>query len=392
MKILALHNRYLNSGGEDYSHLAEVSLLRQAGHIVEEYIVDNSIIHQRSLVHIAFNTIWSFDSYAKIKRLLDRQRYDLLVVQNFFPLLSPSIYYAAHVSGVPVIQFLRNYRLFCLNGLALRNDQPCEACLGRQPWRGVYHACYRNSRSGSTIVAAMLMLHRVLQTWRRKVDVYVALTEFSKQKFMQAGLPEEKIFIKPNFVHPDPGVGEGGGDYVLFVGRLSAEKGVRVLIEAWQLLGIPPRLKIVGDGPLRQVVEEAARRCPEIDYLGEKSQSEVFHLLGEAKVLVFPSIVYEGMPRTMLESFSVGTPVLASERGAALEMIAPRRTGEFFKPGDVLDLAEKVQSLLSKPALLRSMREHTRREYEARYTLEQNLVYWEQLFAKVYRARLSPTS
>jgi len=380
MKILALHNRYLVSGGEDQSHIIEMSLLKEQGHQVDEYLVDNISIAKKSLLKISLDTIWSQDSYIKVKKLFVENRYDLVVVQNFFPLLSPSIHYAAKSEKVPVIQFLRNYRQFCLNGMALRDSRPCEVCLGRLiPWPGVYHACYRNSRMASLVVALMLIVHRILKTWHRKVDIFVVLTEFAKKMNVQAGLPKERIFIKPNFIYPDPGVGHGTGNYVLFVGRLSEEKGIHSLLEAWKILGDSVKLKIVGDGPLQKIVEDAICSNVAVEYLGRQSQGEIVDLMKNAMFLIFPSLCYEGMPRIILEAFAVGTPVLASEIGAAREMIDPGKTGQFFRVGDPLDLVKQVKYLISDVELRKKMRWRSRNEYEAKYTIEKNLVFWTQL-------------
>jgi glycosyltransferase involved in cell wall biosynthesis len=380
MKILALHNRYLIAGGEDQSHIIEMSLLKEQGHQVDEYLVDNVIIEKQSLLKTALNIIWSYDSYSKVKKMLVKNHYDLMIVQNFFPLLSPSIYYAAKSEKVPVIQFLRNYRQFCLNGLALRDNRPCEVCLGRLiPWPGVYHACYRDSRLASLAVALMLVAHRILKTWRRKVDMFVALTEFAKKMNVRAGLPAQKIFIKPNFVYPDPGIGGGAGNYVLFVGRLSEEKGIRSLLEAWKMLGDSVKLKIVGDGPLQLMVEDALDSNTAIEYLGRRSQFEIVDLMKNAMFLIFPSLCYEGMPRTILEAFAVGTPVLASEIGAAKGMIVRGQIGHFFRVGDPLDIVKQVNYLVADIELRKNMRLLARKEYEAKYTIEKNLAFWVQL-------------
>jgi glycosyltransferase involved in cell wall biosynthesis len=379
MRILALHNRYLVSGGEDQSHAIEISLLREQGHTVDEYLVDNAVIAGQSMLTVAANTIWSWDSYAKVKKLLRENHYDLMVVQNFFPLLSPSVHYAAKSEGVPVIQFLRNYRQFCLNGLALRKNKPCEACLERLPLPGVYYACYRESRLASLAVALMVVTHRILRTWRRKVDTFVALTEFAKGMNVRAGLPVDRIFVKPNFVHPDPGLGQGDGNYALYVGRLSEEKGIQTLVDAWEMLGGTVQLKIVGDGPLQKMVENATYSNASIDYLGRQQQSEIVRLMKNAAILVFPSLCYENMPRTIIEAFAVGTPVVAGKIGAASEMIESGGTGYFFRVGDAADLAERVRFLISEPELRNKMRIQARSEYESKYTLEKNVAYWAQL-------------
>ena len=380
MKILALHNKYLVAGGEDQSHLTEIALLKRLGHSVDEYTVDNEVIEKHSLFKIALNTIWSRTYYYRIKKLLAKKEYNLVIIQNYFPLLSPSVHYAIKSSGVPVVQFLRNYRYFCLNGFALRKGEPCQACLGKAPWRGVLHACYRNNRWASLIVALMLITHRISRTWQRKVDIFIALTKFSKNINARAGLPKEKIIIKPNFIYPEPKSGGGAGNYFLFVGRLSEEKGIKILLQAWQLLNGINILKIAGAGPLLDFVKHMSASFPSIEYLGRCSSSEVATLMKNARFLIFPSLWYEGMPRTIIESFSVGTPVLASNIGAAKELVEEGKTGCFFEPGNPESLAQKVLTLVAEPAIGERMRQYARQEFKEKYTLEKNSSVWLDLF------------
>ena len=233
----------------------------------------------------------------------------------------------------------------------------CEDCLGRAvPWPGVVHKCYRGSRVASTGVAAMLATHRALGTWRKAVDVYVALTAFSRGKFVAGGLPAGKLVVKPNFVYPDPGPGTGAGNYALFVGRLSAEKGVETLLKAWQSLGSRLPLKIVGDGPLAETVRAAAAQNAGVEWLGKRPLAEVYALIGAASFLVLPSQCYENFPRVVAEAFAKGTPVVASRLGAMAEVVDHGRTGLHFEPGDALDLAVKVRGQMDNPAQLARMR------------------------------------
>ena len=250
MRILSVHNRYQIRGGEDESRQSEENLLREMGHQVEVYEEHNDRISTMNPLRVASKTIWSQESHQITKRRLKEQHHDIIHVQNFFPLISPSVYYAAKEQGVPVVQTLRNYRLLCPNALFFRDGQVCEDCLGKfVPLPGVIHGCYRESRVASTAVASMITVHRTLRTWVDMVDIYIALTEFARQKFIEGGLPAEKIVVKPNFVNPDPGVGKGSGGYALFVGRLSVEKGLDTLLAAWEKLSQQMPLKIVGEEP-----------------------------------------------------------------------------------------------------------------------------------------------
>ncbi|HEX4603780.1 MAG TPA: glycosyltransferase family 4 protein, partial [Candidatus Angelobacter sp.] len=313
MKILMLHNRYLLPGGEDQVSIAEAALLRDHGHQVELLEEDNRRVEQLGKARTALRTVWSQESYRRIEEKLRSQSFDILHVQNFFPLWSPSVYYAASRHHVPVVQTLHNYRLMCVNSLLFREQHVCEECLGRMfPWRGVMHACYRDSRAASAVVAGMAGVHRLAGTWQKRVAIYIAVSEFARGKYVAGGLPEEKIVVKPNFIHPTPAIGSGGGGYALYVGRLSPEKGIATALEAWKGATGAISLKIVGEGPLAEMVIAASRACPKIEYLGSKLLSEVLDLMRNAEFLVFPSEWYETMGRTVMEAFAVGTPVVAS--------------------------------------------------------------------------------
>jgi glycosyltransferase involved in cell wall biosynthesis len=373
MRILSIHNNYQIRGGEDESRLSEERLLREMGHEVDVYEENNDRLGEINRLQLAIRTVWSAEAHRIVTQRLKSAAYDLIHVQNFFPLISPSIYYAAQSMGVPVVQTLRNYRLLCPNALFFRDGQVCEDCLGKAiPYPGVIHGCYREDRAASAVTATMLTVHRMLGTWTQQVDGYIALTEFARNKLIQGGLSAEKIMVKSNFIHPDPKIGSGNGGYALYVGRLSVEKGLDTLLNAWALLGNRIPLKIVGDGPLSEMVIAAMKDNPLVEWLGRKPIAEVHTLMGEAQVLIFPSKWYETFGRVAVESFAKGTPVIASNIGAIAELIDHGRTGLHFAPGDPADLAEKVEWFLSHAAEAHRMRQHVRTEYETKYTAEQN--------------------
>ncbi|OUL31390.1 glycosyltransferase [Nostoc sp. 106C] len=383
MRILSVHNLYQIRGGEDESRQAEENMLREMGHEVTVYEEHNDRIAKMNQLQVASRTIWSQEAYQIIQRKLKEQPQDIVHVQNFFPLISPSIYYAAKAEGVPVVQTLRNYRLLCPNGLFFRDGKVCEDCLGKfLPLPGVIHSCYRESRAASAAVATMLTVHRTLRTWTKMVDVYIALTEFARQKMIQGGLPAEKIIVKPNFVHPDPGLGEGRGGYALFVGRLSVEKGLDTLLAAWEKLAGKIPLKIIGDGPLSAEVIAATKRIPQVEWLGRRPMSEVYALMGEAMFLIFPSKWYETFGRVAVEAFAKGTPVIASNIGAIAELVDSGRTGLHFSPGDAEDLAAKVEWSLANQAHLSEMRQEARTEFVAKYTADKNYEQLIEIYAK----------
>lgn len=374
MKVLTVHNEYQQAGGEDLVFEEEADLLESRGHRVTRYRASNDRVPELGRARLAKETFWSSGAYRELRDIIRGARPDVMHLHNTFPLISPSAYYAASSEGVPVVQTLHNYRLLCPNGLFFRDGGPCEDCLGKAfPWPGVLHACYRESRPTTGLVAAMLSAHRALGTYSSKVDAYIALTEFARGKFTQGGLPSEKLYVKPNFVHPDPGPGDGDGGYVLFVGRLSPEKGVQTLLSAWRRLGKRAApLKIVGDGPLAEVVARAAAANPRVEWIGQKTPSEVSGLMRGALALVFPSEWYETFGRVAAESFAAGTPVIAADHGAVAELVDHGRTGLRFRPGDVADLAAQVVRLLDDGEERARMRLAARAEYEAHYTAEEN--------------------
>lgn len=389
MRILQLHNYYQQAGGEDTVVAAEKDLLLRHGHEVELVSANNDGID--SLIQAAkagLKAIYSRSSHDIVQKAIRRFKPDIVHVHNFFPVLTPSVYYAAKGERVPVVQTLHNYRLTCPSALLMRDGKVCEECIGKvYPLPAVKHACYRGSRFASAAVAAMLGTHRIIGTWQHAIDRYIALTEFGRHKFIQAGLPAEKISVKPNFVPdpaPLPGAGQGG--YAIFVGRLSEEKGIRTLLKAWNEGQIPFPLKIVGDGPLADEVRNAAATNHNIEWLGRKAPSEVFELLRDAAFLVFASECYEGMPITIIEAFSCGTPVLASRIGASGQMIEAGTNGYYFEPGNAASLATAVKAMVNDANLKCSLRSAARLGFERDFTAARN----HGILMQVYASAMTP--
>ncbi len=377
MRVLIVHNHYQQPGGEDVVVAQETALLRAYGHEVIEYRCSNTALasmplHQKAL--LPQRVIWSQEAYRDLHRLIATERPDLAHVHNTLFLISPAVYYACHAQGVPVVQTVHNYRLLCPNALFLREGRICEDCLGKMlPWPGIVHACYHSSRVQTGVIALMLATHHWLKTWQRQVDIYIALTEFARQKLIQGGFRADKIVVKPNFVHPDPGCGDGPGEYALFVGRLSPEKGIETVLRAWQLLTDIP-LKIVGDGPLMAQVRAYVqdRQRADIDVLGQQPPETVIQLLRGARFLLFPSETYETFGRSVIEAFACGVPVIVSRLGAMAELVADGGTGLYVQPGDPADLAAKAAWLWQRPEQAQQMGRAARQEYTARYTASQN--------------------
>lgn len=372
-KILLCHNVYQQAGGEDQSFEQEARLLESRGHEVVRFSVHNDVIDSMSHLQVARRAVWNSEAYAELRTLIRDQRPDVMHCTNTFPLISPAAYYAARKEGVPVVQSLRNYRLLCPAAFLLRDQRVCEDCLGKSiPWPAVLHGCYRGSRLGSAAVSTMLSVHRMIKTWTKAIDRYFALTEFSRQKFIEGGLPAERIAVKPNFIDPDPRRGSGSGGYALFVGRLSTEKGVDTLLEAWTRLNRAVPLEIIGDGPLAEQVREAAARQANITWHGKLASQETVERIGAAACLVMPSIWYECFPRTILEALAKGTPVVASRIGSMIELVTEGVTGAHFEAGNASELAATVERLFANPESLTAMRPAARQEFVENYTAESN--------------------
>ena len=389
LKLLLVHNYYRQRGGEDVVFEAEARLLEEHGHQVVRYEARNDALEGTPAWAIARQSLWNDRTYRDVQRLVERERPDLVHVHNTLSVISPSVYHAVRQSGVPLVQTLHNYRLLCPSAVLFRNGGICEACLGKAVAHpAVRYGCYRGSRAASAAVATTSALQRFLGTWTRCVDLFVALTSFARGKFVEGGLPVERIVVKPNFT-PDPGLARTDGDYALFVGRLSPEKGVQPLLDAWRRLGSSLRLRIIGDGPQAAAVTEAIGGGAAIDYMGRQSPQAVSAAMAGAKFLVFPSIWYETFGLTIIEAYAAGTPVLASDLGAMTDLVKDGVTGLRFRPGDAEHLAAQVAWAREHPDELRAMGRNARLEYESCYTPERNL----ELLLDVYetaRRRRSP--
>ena len=369
MKVLVAHNAYQHAGGEDIVFRNETQLLRQHGHEVFEYLDDNCRIFELGNVRLAIETMWSRPSYKRLSAVLAEFRPDVAHFHNTFPLISPSAYYAAKRHGAAVVQTLHNFRLLCPNAIFLRNGSVCEDCLGKTvAFPGIIHGCYRGSRTASAGVAAMVAMHRTLGTWSNAVDLYVVLSEFARSKFIQGGLPSEKLVVKPNGLAEDPGQGSGDGNFALYAGRLSTEKGIGVLLSAWSRIGRELPLKIAGDGPASEEVRQACHETTGLEWLGAQPRLRVLSLMKQARFIVIPSICYENFPAVAVEAFATSTPVAASNIGALPSIVDDGRTGLLFRPGDASDLRAKALALVSDPDRLATMRRQARIEFDKRYS------------------------
>jgi glycosyltransferase involved in cell wall biosynthesis len=370
LRILGVHNYYLRPGGEDTSFAQEMGLMERRGHEVVRFTRRNDELGGRSAIRMAADAVWNRESYRSLRGVVRKNRIDVVHFQNTFPVISPAAIHAAKAEGAATVMSLRNYRLLCANSLLMRRGRPCELCVGRKVgWQGIRHRCYKDSRAASAAVVALNTFHRAIGTWTKKVDMFIALTEFARSKLIEGGLPAPRIAVNGNFLSPDPGSGTGSGRFFLYVGRLSEEKGIATLLDAWAgLVTEDWKLVIVGSGPEDTRVTAAQALDPSIEWLGQRDSPEIMELMGEAVALVFPSRWYEGMPRTIIEAFSRGTPVLAFDLGAMREMIISGRTGFLGEPGDTEQLRLRLRRIIENPEEMTAMRVNCRAEYREKYT------------------------
>lgn len=377
-KVLIIHNFYQQSGGEDKVVEQESAMLRSRGIETEHYYVHNDSIQSKGLANmakLAVEATWSFPEFKRIKELLLRVKPDVVHVHNFFPVISPSVYHACERLGIPVVQTLHNYRLICPAATFMRGNEVCEKCLHGTLLHSIRHGCYRGSQLQTIPVAAMIKFNELIGTWQHKVSRYIALTEFARDKFAESGIPLDRIAVKPNFVHHqtvkakyDP-----NDRYLLFVGRISAEKGVRNLLQAWSQLedrgGL--RLVIIGDGPEKAKLA-AAHQQEDIRFLGKQDGDTVLDCMSRAMYVMVPSIWYEGFPMTIVESYSVGTPVLCSRIGALEEVVEDGVTGFHFQHDDL----ENIKTVIRRAVAYENyaaMRQKVAQNYAAHYTEEVNV-------------------
>ncbi len=375
MKILLVHNHYQCPGGEDVVFAQERRLLESYGHQLITYERSNEEINAYSTLRkltVPLSAVWAADSRKEILEILRREKPDIVHVHNTFLQISPSIFSACVESGVPVIQTLHNFRLLCPAATFFRDGSVCEDCL-QSLWHGVRHRCYRKSLSQTGLAAMMLSFHRRWRTWDA-IAGFIVLTRFGQKKFEDAGLSPEKIYVKPNFVLPDPGEKNEGGNFAVYVGRLSDEKGVGTLLEACK--DLPPHIpvKIIGDGPLRSALEQQAseKGLTNVRFLGQLSHEDAQRAIKAARILILPSECYENFPMTVIEAFASGTPVICSRLGALQEIVTDEVTGLHFTAGDGRNLAQKIIRMWDHPRKARAMGKEARAEFERRYTAEKN--------------------
>ncbi len=385
MKILLVHNHYQQPGGEDVVFAQERQLLRSHGHQVVTYQRSNIEIESYSIFQkltVPKRAVWSADSRTDIFELIRREKPALVHIHNTFIQISPSILSACQELGVPVVQTLHNFRLLCPAATFFRNGTVCEECL-QSLWSSVRHGCYRESKTETAMAALMLAIHRRWHTWDN-ITSFITLTPFSKRKFATAGFPSDKLFVKPNFVFPDPGEKTNPGESAVYVGRLSPEKGVGTLLRACRRLPTHVSMQIIGDGPLRASLERQASQdgLLNVTFRGRLSRAEAQAAIKNARCVILPSECYENFPMAVVEAFACGTPVICSRLGAMQEIVKHGVTGLQFAAGDADDLARQVEWMWEHPREACAMGKTARREFEQNYTADANYVTLMDIYNK----------
>jgi glycosyltransferase involved in cell wall biosynthesis len=360
-----------------------MKMLRDRGEDVFEYQVENSAITRPEIITIGLGAVWNRGQYRLVREVIRQTRPDVMKVDNFFPILSPSIFEAAKSMGVSTALSVRNYRLICPSANLFREGKRCTACVGQKmAFPAIVHRCYRASYLQSATSAASNAYAHMHGVWKDLIDGYIAVSGFVKRQLVDGGFPSSKIFVKPNFVY-DTQIGQGAGGYALYIGRLSEEKGIRTLMAAWSRIGKALPLKVIGEGPLQALVESSSANNESIDYLGRRRLDEVLDCLGGAQVLMFPAEWPEPFGRAIIEAYSKGTPVIAAETEPIHDMIDDGRTGLLFRAGDPDDCAEKVLSLSADPEALSQMRINARQRYLRDYTEDRNYKLMTEILGEV---------
>lgn len=381
MRILLVHNFYGSEApsGENRVFESERRLLAERGNDVFEYVRHSDQIRAQGALGVvkgALSVPWNPWSISEIRRCIAGYRPDVVHVHNTFPLISPGVFHA--VKEVPKVLTLHNFRIFCPAGIPMRDGRVCTECIDRRSsWPSLMHGCYRDSRIATLPLAFSVALRRHVHTWDSHVDAFISLTEFQRNLMVTGGLPRRLIHVKPNFYAGNPRCveWEARRHSVVFVGRLTAEKGVENLVRAWIKWGPEsPELRLVGDGELRMRLESLAKQhpCVPIRFLGQVTPDVAQNEIANARLLVLPSECYEGFPMVIAEAFAHGTPVAVSSLGPLASIVSVGVNGGVFEPGSPDSLARVVGALWAEDGHLKALGLGARRSFEELYSEGRN--------------------
>lgn len=382
MRVMVVHNFYIQPGGEDKSYRDEADLIEKNGNPVLRFERHNRDLQGKTIGSIVKQTLWSNEVVRDFYEAAQDFRPDVIHCHNTFPQIGIAPYSVAARLRIPVVETLHNYRWICPASSLLRDGEPCMQCVGKRwQWPSIQHACYQGKRSRTSIIAWRNFRYGGAPAGIVGVSRFIALTHKAKALFVQGGFPAERMVVKPNFIAEDPGVGGPRSQRVLFVGRLTHEKGVELILEIWAKHQIEFPLRIVGSGPLEQKVREAAAENPLIEWAGELPHEQVMAEMREARVLLMPSVGQETFGRTLIEAFATGTPVVAANHSSMAEVVEHGVTGLLFENASHLACAQALRELMSDRERWQAMSESARKVYQDNYSSEINY----QQLVKIYQ-------
>jgi len=393
LRILLVHNFYGSQApsGENIAVEAEKKLLESNGNHVEFFSRNSDDIRKLGIygsIKGGLSTPWNFFSSRIAKNRLESFSPDIVHVHNTFPLISPAVFYSIP-ANIPRILTLHNYRLYCPSGIPMRANKICSECIDKKNViPSLRYGCYRGSRIATIPIALGVELHRRIGTWDKKVDGFIALTHFQRQQMVKGGLEGHKVWVKPNFFPGNPAImpWESRLNQIVFIGRLSPEKGVLNLVKAWRLWSssgeLIPELVIVGDGPLLPELKNMAKGLP-IRFTGHLPSAEARKHIAQSKMLILPSEWWEGFPMVIQEAFAYGTPVAASEIGSLKTIVENLGSGILFKPGNPISIYQSLQKIWKNPNLLQELGLGARLKFEESYTEKANYEQLMQIYTQV---------
>lgn len=387
-----MHNYYGSSApsGENQVFDAEGSLLRQRGHSVSEFTRHSDSIIEKGVCGVAqgaFSTPWNPFVVKSIRQRLQEVNPDVVHLHNTFPLISPAVFHGIGQRAARVLT-LHNYRLYCPAAIPMREGRVCTDCLDRRSaLPAMQHGCYRGSRLATLPLALNVVLHRFLGTWTNQVDAFIALSEFQRKRMVDAGLPRSRVYVKPNFYPGKPRVVPWSErpNYVVFVGRLSEEKGLRTLLRAWAAWGTDsPELRIVGDGPLRAELKAMAAELP-VRFLGQLPAADAQAHISSASLVVLPSEWFEGFPMVVREAFAFGTPAAVSNLGPLPSIVKHGESGVVFEAGNPDSLLKTVRAAWKSSSLLELLAQGARQAFDVLYNEDANY----QMLIQIYEQAIA---
>lgn len=388
MRILVVHNRYRSSSpsGEDRVVDQESAALAEAGHEVHRFERRSDEIGSYSLAEKALvpgRVVWSRRSARELGSVLAAHRPDVAHVHNLFPLLSPSVLLACQRHGVPSVVTFHNFRAVCPGDSLFRDGAVCRSCVGRRlPLPSLVHGCYRGSSVATAARAVGLVANRKL--WQCAPSAYIFLSEAQREELAPAGFPPGRSFVKPNLV-PRGAKRVSGDALVVYVGRLVEEKGLRILMKAWDhYLGThsEPRLAlaVAGSGPMEGEIRAWAATRSSVEVLGLLDRDACGRLVARSEALVAPSEWPEPFGLVVPEAMAAGVPPIATDHGSFRELITAGHDGVLYPPGDFRALARLLRRVDDEPAWTSRMGEAAYQTYLRRFEPSRNVRELERIY------------